>query len=941
MNSRLLLASICCAALGLAACGGGTGGGAPQAELDRVAAERDEARGERDEARGERDAAQSERDAARTALAEARTALIDAQAALAQGAAGDPAARMRLGETLTEISGELEDAAMALPPVDGETEARKATRIALEATKTAIDRLVEAVNEAGAAVAAGASAPVAADAHTALDLAQTAVMNALGAVATAQGLLEDMPDAEASGALTQAQNALLAAQLSLTPVLRRELDAAETDVTRLTGDVAAKDAELRTARARATELEGQLAAARGRATELEGQLKTATDGAAALRTQLAAANARADELKGQLAAANARVATLEREKAALEREKAALDAQLDIATLLFGENVDRPAARPVGARVERTRRVPVGADGVEIVIHEGYDARAGTGWGEHIKYTATAGADPYTPREAPPAVVHAEDSPSILGAGNPATTHFPGRGTVFRGELRAPQARADQAYVDANGGTLGDYIRASAVGGYAAKERLRIQGRRTDDPSAPSVAGAAEDGLIRAADDADSTWKSSDAIPQMSFRYYDDERGWTMLFGGTGDGALIFGDLEAFAAKGPVGSDLEHDNKVTDDLEISFGAPSPDPYGERGYRWLMDVPSPKRDLVRDDDGDPVTVPIAAGATVPEGHYKWMDADGTNQLTNGDGVPLYVRLRDDPIAGVHGGGAYEAFLSNHAGPDAGTDGIAGTADDEQLYLQYAAYGLFRFLGYDARDLWASRLQTFHYGFDAFDGDPATPDIPADTADPIAATFSGRTAGWILLPANNTEEVHTTHGFNGLPHCGDAGNANCPSNWIGDMVRLRGNVALTACIGGNGTCAFGAGADDDVEANKVSGAISGLEYATVAGAWTNRETAVIDRGHRTVHGTINLAGDIGSGGRYNGDATPETEGEPQTNGGGDFPMSYTWGAGEFEGAFYGPQDALETAGTWWTPAAPHIPQYAGMIGSFGAVCTDCAE
>ena len=736
--------------------------------------------------------------------------------------------------------------------------------------------------------------------------------------------------------------------------------AARADIAQLTAQAAATDAELRTARGRVTELEGQLQAARARATALEAQLKTANDGAAALRTQLAAAGSRATALEAQLktandgaaalrtqlaeanarvtgleerlTTANARVTTLETEKTALETEKAALETrnaaletQLDDETLAFGENIET-LRQPRGAKIAATRRMPDAA----IAFHEGFDPRGSSS--AQTGYTATGGT--YTPMEMPRPPGHVEGSPSVLGTDNPATARFPGRGTVFRGGLRATRARADAAYAGATAGVdMGDRILAAHVGGYGRQDRLIIQGRRTDYRFAPSRAANsdAEDGLIRATDDNDVTWKNWDAIPQASFRYYDDERGFSMSFGGTDDGALIFGDLEPFAAKGRVEDDLEHDNKITNDIEISFGAPSPDPYGERGYWWLMDTPSPKRDLVRDDDGNPVTT------TEAEGNYRWMEADGVTPKTGAGGDNLYVSLADRPIdvrAGV-----YEAFLSNHAGAAAGPDGTEDTADDVQRYLRYAAYGLFRFTDYNTATPRPGRIHTFHYGFDAFDVDPegsptATPSVPPPTEDSIAATFAGKTSGWILMPAY----ADVTRGVDRLSNCGAAGTTRCDSNHIDRMIRLRGDIALTACIGGGG-CAGGFATAD---ANKIEGAISGMEYSPRIGAgWTDRQTADVAAAHEIIHGTLNLEADIAPDGSYEGDARPESTPEPRTDGNGTYPMAEAWDRGGFEGAFYGPRDDLETAGTWWVPGKHYNNDYAGLIGSFGAACTDCGE
>ena len=50
-----------------------------------------------------------------------------------------------------------------------------------------------------------------------------------------------------------------------------------------------------------------------------------------------------------------------------------------------------------------------------------------------------------------------------------------------------------------------------------------------------------------------------------------------------------------------------------------------------------------------------------------------------------------------------------------------------------------------------------------------------------------------------------------------------------------------------------------------------------------------------------------------------------------------MTRYWRNGRFEGAIYGPRDALEAAGAWWVPASASDVDnnVLGIIGSFGAV------
>ena len=109
-------------------------------------------------------------------------------------------------------------------------------------------------------------------------------------------------------------------------------------------------------------------------------------------------------------------------------------------------------------------------------------------------------------------------------------------------------------------------------------------------------------------------------------------------------------------------------------------------------------------------------------------------------------------------------------------------------------------------------------------------------------------------------------------------------------------MRGNVTLYACIGG--------------------GAFSGR--ARPDGAVSDSQRSVGDGGTRT--------------------AGPDTHGytiREQVGGNRGEIMAHCWRDGQVEGVFYGPQNALEAAGTWWLPAvgkeiAHGVP---GIVGSFG--------
>ena len=905
-----------------------------------------------------------------------------------------------------------------LPEVSGEPETRTATREALASTKSALDAL------AGALAATGPSAgPTAADGHTALTRAENAIEAALADVAEAQGLLDDMPDAAAQAALTQAQNALLTAQLSVAPAIRAEIRA---DLATAQGRVTTLTAQLATATGNAAALTRARDAALADVTRLTGELKTATDRAAALTTQLATANrnaaanaatlmrerdaARADvtRLTGELATANANVARLTGELATANGNVTRLTGELatantDLATataeiarrkVVFGENIGVAGAaatptrgNPAGSMVKRTWRID--RTGKVERFHVGFDPSAGTSRADQQRHNFALGEnDVYAPETVDPELYEA-GRPMILGDPDMLATApmgdddegfvFPGRGTMLRGGIRATQAiNAAGSQVDASSG---------GVVGYANDQALVIQGQRTSG-------GAA----IRASGDSSVDAKTWDAFPQTSFRYYSDERGFTVKLTGSagpsdgGDGggadqsALVFGDLLRLPWKDTVANRQSRDNAYAADIEISFGEPSPDPYGERGYWWRMEVKSALLDIERytaadeaadssNTEGSPKITwldEVSGAAPADEvvaadGLHEWRDAGSpwAHRTRNKPGVSptvtqyAYVKMTDGPPDGEPGG-AYEAFLSNYAGAEPGTDEMAGTDDDVHRYLKYAAYGLLSWTDYNAKnqiDGGSDRYQMYHYGFDAYDedADTDTPAISADTS--LEAVFKGKTAGWILMPVS----LDPTHGIAKLANCwGTALTGNrqaCTPNYIGAALRLRGDVELMACIGG-AACDFDndpATTGDNLAANAITGKIDGMEYSPGPGqGWTRRSTAAFravpipNRGYNhtspspenSIHGTVNLSGEIAADGSYAGTASPNTVAEPRTDSGTAVAMSAWYNSGAFEGAFYGPVDDLETAGTWWLPRIQWVEAPVGIVGSFGAYldCTD---
>ncbi len=411
---------------------------------------------------------------------------------------------------------------------------------------------------------------------------------------------------------------------------------------------------------------------------------------------------------------------------------------------------------------------------------------------------------------------------------------FPGRGVVFRGNLRrvAPGSTAEAA------ATRSTWV-------YDDSHRLVRMGH---DPE-PSTSG------ISSTNSNANTNQNWDPDAGMAFQY-QASGGFTMFFGDGGDG-VVFNDMRPFLVRksdGVVGSAGAARN-----LEISFFSPEADPFRtpHTNY-WLRKVPA-------------------------------LITQSTLESQN---------LADtfDPVSDQ---GRYEMLLSNYAGID--DQGTESAADDaERRRLSYAAYGLFQFVDHLLAAPRVGRVQIFHYGVDAFSDDDGRGTADLAGNDTIEGTFRGSTMGWMVMSVDKTA-----------------------SSFIRDMYRLRGDVELRACIGG-ANCAFGAGAGDDLAAARIAGTITNLEtaYANRAHSlyWTRNPLNGPDFRNRTVE---LQAGVIADDGTYSG----AVDGGSGTR------------AGEYEGAFYGPVGAgLETAGTWWVAAPDWAAAWDGLIGSFGAVCTD---
>ena len=278
----------------------------------------------------------------------------------------------------------------------------------------------------------------------------------------------------------------------------------------------------------------------------------------------------------------------------------------------------------------------------------------------------------------------------VFASTNPHLGHFPGRGTVFRTELRRT---ADN---DSNTGNNGN---GNSRRVYQSKYRLAQQGQR----HLQSYVDTSKDSGTAGAVDA------VDGVPYMTFQYKTGA-GFTMGFGGNG---VAFADMERYAIKSHLkncnagssvaaggGSEFCNDATVAN-IEISFGAPRASSYDERGTNyWLVQVPSPR-----------------------------LEADTAPDFSVGSQAGNDNRIAEQDM------GSYELWLSNYAGAD------SGTAGDTHRYLSYAAYGLFKHNGAGR----LGRFSTFHYGLDSFG--PSNP-LPTEAAGSFTGTFKGRTRGFVV-------------------------------------------------------------------------------------------------------------------------------------------------------------------------------------------------
>ncbi len=304
--------------------------------------------------------------------------------------------------------------------------------------------------------------------------------------------------------------------------------------------------------------------------------------------------------------------------------------------------------------------------------------------------------------------------------------------------------------------------------------------------------------------------------------------------------------------------------------------------------------------------DDLTIAFGEPSQAPDGSAAWYWRARV-PLAEGQDPDDEPNFEGNPVKDW---GQYELWLSNYAGLDEGTvltDGAgnkvadqgAAADDDAYRYLSYAAYGLFHYLDNAASravNPAIVRSQAFHFGYDAFED-------TGDLDEPIVGTFKGRTLAqeMVRLPAEF------------IPGFGESYSTD-------RVTSLRGDIELVANIGGG--------------INTITGTITGLERHRSDGGWI---------GYSAVKSVGLTGGTIEEDGSYSGMAQATIPADADNPVAGD-PPDATLGLdeGSFAGAFYGPVDALETAGWWYLGTQAYDPDVPlKIIGSFGAVCTKGCE
>lgn len=265
------------------------------------------------------------------------------------------------------------------------------------------------------------------------------------------------------------------------------------------------------------------------------------------------------------------------------------------------------------------------------------------------------------------------------------------------------------------------------------------------------------------------------------------------------------------------------------------------------------------------------------------------------------------------------GFYELWVTNHGGHERNLEPSAGKGqrhrgDDTARYLSYAAYGVFVHTDTLTDYLLPSRVQAFHFGYDAFEDKEGRK--TTDISTPINVRFDGRTMGFMYQHFENPNPVR---------------------------VDIRGDVVLNASIGSG--------------ANTISGEVTSLEKLSPEGRWVRFDRAVSigdasDPRNRLVFASDSFGSSgqdfaangapIVADGSYKGgvylqrwDRNSSSWTEATAN----FDSSHRSSSNlsEFGGTIYGPRDGLETAGYWYLQGDARRDRWGGIVASFGAAGT----
>ena len=409
---------------------------------------------------------------------------------------------------------------------------------------------------------------------------------------------------------------------------------------------------------------------------------------------------------------------------------------------------------------------------------------------------------------------------------------------------------------------------------------------------------------VQGDDKSPTAYSLTDGVPVASIKL--DSTGVVYKYGGEG---VAFHDLQRdFGVGGSVDAWLTQEDECgtsdlgacydwnSYDLSITWtGSPGNAPNGERVWYWRTRVP------------------------LPEGQ----------SATQANLLSTFQNGRNDWDLGL-----YELWVTNHGGADRNLEpsagkGLRSPADDVDRFLSYAAYGLFVHTDTLTDYMLPSRVQAFHFGYDAFedkDGRKTT-----DIATPVSVTFNGRTMGFMYEHNDNPNPAR---------------------------VEFRGDIVLNASIGGTG-------------GGTISGEIKNFEKLGANGRWLRferaakiHETAGSDTAnfahrlvfaHKDDYRPVNghypqdyaaAGAPIAADGSYEGGVYAQF-----WDGSAWDPFSWVWDStggtsnSKFGGTLYGPTgenlDGLETAGYWYLQADTREQRWGGLVGSFGATGTAVAE